>query len=40
MMAILYFIDHDSPIEVVLYLFVASLSMAFSNVVVDAILVI
>lgn len=40
MMAILYFFDHDSPIEVVIYLFVASLSMAFSNVVVDAILVI
>ena len=40
MMAVLYFFDHDSPIEVVLYLFIASLSMAFSNVVVDAILVI
>ena len=40
MMSILFFFDHDSPIEVVMYLFVASLAMAFSNVVIDAILVI
>ena len=40
MMACLYFFDHDNPLEVVAYLFVTSLAMAFSNVVVDAILVI
>lgn len=39
-MSILFWYDHDSALEVTLYLMVASLSMAFSNVVVDAILVI
>ena len=39
-MFILYNWDHDNPLEVALILFVASFAMAFSNVVVDAILVI
>ena len=40
MMFILYYWDHDNPMEVTLYLMTASLSMAFSNVVIDAVLVI
>jgi hypothetical protein len=40
MMFILYFWDHDSAMEVTLYLMTASFSMAFSNVVIDAVLVI
>jgi MFS family permease len=40
MCACLFFFDHDNPLEVVLYLFITSLSMAFSNVVIDAILVV
>lgn len=40
MMFILYYWDHESPMEVTLYLMTASFSMAFSNVVIDAVLVI
>ena len=40
MMFILFYWDHDSPLEVALYLMTASFAMAFSNVVIDAVLVI
>ena len=39
-MGSLYFFDHDDALEVALILMTASLAMAFSNVVVDAILVV
>ena len=40
MMFILFYWEHDNPMEVTLYLMTASFSMAFSNVVIDAVLVI
>lgn len=40
MMLCAYSYDGDSPVQLTIYLFFASLSMAFSNVVVDAILVV
>lgn len=40
MMILTYSYDGDNAIQVVVYLFFASLAIAFSNVVVDAILVI
>ena len=40
MMFILFYWEHDSPLEVTLYLMTASFAMAFSNVVIDAVLVI
>ena len=36
----IYYFDHDSALEVALLLMVASLAMAFSNVVIDALLII
>lgn len=40
MMCVAYSYEGDNAMDVVLFLFFASLSMAFSNVVIDAILVI
>ena len=36
----LFYFDHDNPIEVTLLLMIGSTSMAFSNVVVDAIMIV
>lgn len=39
-MYILYSMEYDNALEVAMYLFMASLAMAFSNVVIDAVLII